>query len=120
LAYGPNSNVGIALGERSGGLIDIDWDWPEASKVADFVLGHLPSFGRATSPNSHHFAKGKLEKNIRFQIPPSAQDLFDTDKATVLELRGDKLQTMVPPSVHPNGELLRWNADPRSIPQMDE
>ena len=72
------------------------------------MLGHLPSFGRATSQNSHRFAKGKVRKNLRFQIPTTAQDLFDTDKATVLELRGDKLQPMVPPSVHPNGELLRW------------
>ena len=31
MAYGPASNVGIALGERSGGLIDLDFDWPEAS-----------------------------------------------------------------------------------------
>lgn len=119
MAYGPASNVGIALGERSGGLIDLDFDWPEASKVADVVLGHLPSFGRATSQNSHRFATGKLRKNLRFQIPATAQDVFDTDKATVLELRGDKLQTMVPPSIHPNGERLRWNEDPRSIAEAD-
>jgi hypothetical protein len=118
-AYGPGSNVGIALGERSSGLIDLDFDWAEASNVANVVLGHLPSFGRATSQNSHRFAKGELRKNIRFQIPATAQNLFDTDKATVLELRGDKLQTMVPPSVHPNGELLRWNDDPRRIAETD-
>lgn len=119
LAYGPRSNVGIALGERSAGLIDLDFDWPEASRVANIVLAHLPSFGRATSPNSHRFAKGVLRKNIRFQIPANAQDLFDTDKATVLELRGDGLQTMVPPSIHPNEELLRWNDDPRRITDAD-
>lgn len=118
-AYSGVSNIGIALGSRSNGLLDIDFDWPEAAHIANLVLAHLPSFGRKGSPNSHRFAKGRLGKNTRFQIPAAAQNLFDTDKATVLELRGDGLQTMVPPSVHPNGELLRWNDDPRHIPEAD-
>lgn len=118
-AYGAVSNVGIALGERSRGLIDLDFDWPEAARIADLVLHRLPSFGRPGSPNSHRFAKGTVRKNIRYQIPSSAKNLFDADKDTVLELRGDGLQTMVPPSVHPNGELLRWNDDPRGVPDED-
>lgn len=118
-AYSGVSNIGIALGSRSNGLLDIDFDWPEAARIANLVLAHLPSFGRKGSPNSHRFAKGRLEKNTRFQIPAAVQNLFDTDKATVLELRGDGLQTMVPPSVHPNEELLRWNDDPRRIPEAD-
>jgi hypothetical protein len=118
-AYEPASNVGIALGERSGGLIDIDNDWPEAALISNLLFARYPSFGRATSQNSHRFVRGSLRKNVPFQIPASAQGLFDTDKATVLELRGDKLQTMVPPSVHPNGERLRWHDDPRNIPEAD-
>jgi hypothetical protein len=118
-AYSGVSNIGIALGSRSNGLLDFDFDWPEAARIANLVLVHLPSFGRIGSPNSHRFAKGSLGKNTRFQIPAAAQNLFDTDKATVLELRGDGLQTMVPPSVHPNEELLRWNDDPRRIPEAD-
>ncbi|MGH6763015.1 MAG: bifunctional DNA primase/polymerase [Phyllobacterium sp.] len=118
-AYGTASNVGIALGERSGGLIDIDNDWPEAALVCNFVFDLYPSFGRATSQNSHRFVRGTLPKNIRFEIPADARELFGADKGTVLELRGNKLQTMVPPSVHPNGELLRWHDDPRHIPKAD-
>lgn len=119
LAFGQESNVGIALGERSGGLIDIDNDWPEANSISNLVFASYPSFGRRTSPNSHRFVKSALRKNVSFQIPASAQGLFNTDKATVLELRGNKLQTMVPPSVHPNGERLRWHNDPGDIPEVD-
>jgi hypothetical protein len=55
-----------------------------------------------------------------FDLPADVAWLQDDNgKATVLELRGDKLQTMVPPSVHPNGELLRWNDDPRRIAETD-
>jgi len=119
LAFGQESNVGIALGERSNGLIDIDNDWPEANLISNLVFASYPSFGRETSPNSHRFVRAVLRKNLPFQIPASAQGLFNTDKATVLELRGNKLQTMVPPSVHPNGERLRWHNDPRTIPDVD-
>jgi len=118
-AYEPTSNVGIALGERSGGLIDIDNDWPEASLVSNLVFASYPSFGRATSQNSHRMVRGRLQKNRPFQIPADARDLFGADKDMVLELRGEKLQTMVPPSVHPNGERLRWHNDPRHIPEVD-
>lgn len=118
-AFGAASNVGIALGERSGGLIDIDNDWPEAALISNFMFERYPSFGRTTSQNSHRFVRGRLQKNVRFEIPSGAAELFGVDKSTVLELRGNKLQTMVPPSVHPNGERLRWHDDPRHIPEVD-
>ncbi|TVR12263.1 MAG: hypothetical protein EA385_00040, partial [Salinarimonadaceae bacterium] len=118
-AFGTKSNVGIALGERSGGLIDIDNDWPEAALISNIVFACYPSFGRATSLNSHRFVRSRLRKNVKYQIPADATGLFGADKDTVLELRGDKLQTMVPPSVHPNGERLRWHDDPRNIPEVD-
>lgn len=117
--FGAVSNVGIALGSRSGGLIDFDFDWPEAARIADLVLADLPSFGRASSIGSHRFAIGLLPKNTQFKIPPAAADLFDADRMTVMELRGNGLQTMVPPSVHPNGELVRWHNDPRAIPGVE-
>lgn len=118
-AFGPVSNVGIALGERSSGLIDIDNDWREAALIGNLVFARYPSFGRATSQNSHRLVRGTLRKNTPYQIPAVAEGLFGTDKATVLELRGNKLQTMVPPSVHPNGEHLRWHDDPRMMPEVD-
>ncbi|WP_196260226.1 bifunctional DNA primase/polymerase [Pelagibacterium limicola] len=118
-AYGAVSNVGIALGERSSGLIDIDNDWSEAALVGKLVFSAYPSFGRATSQNSHRFVRGVLPKNRQYKIPPDMSDVFGADKDTVLELRGNKMQTMVPPSVHPNGELLRWHDDPRNIPEVE-
>lgn len=118
-AFSPVSNIGIALGERSGGLIDVDFDWPEAAWIGREVLGDLPSFGRAGSPSSHRLAIGRLRKNAHFQIPPSAAGLISSDRMMVLELRGNGLQTMVPPSVHPSGELVRWHDDPAAVPVVD-
>jgi hypothetical protein len=53
--FGVTNNVGIALGERSGGLVDLDFDWPEANRIAEIVCPDLPSFGRATSPPNHRY-----------------------------------------------------------------
>lgn len=117
--FGATYNVGIALGERSGQLVDLDFDWPEAALVADVVFADLPSFGRATSRNSHRLAKCNLPKNRQFKIPPSASEVVSADRAVVLELRGSGLQTMVPPSVHPNGETVRWHDDPRGLPDLE-
>jgi hypothetical protein len=117
--FGVTNNLGIALGERSGGLVDLDFDWSEAARVAEFVCPDLPSFGRATSPRSHRFARCRLTRNRQYKIPPDAAHLFSADRAVVMELRGDGLQTMAPPSVHPNGETVLWHDDPRGTPEVD-
>ena len=82
--FGATNNVGIALGERSGGLVDLDYDWPEAARIAETVCPDLPSFGRATSSRSHRFARCKLPKNRQYKIPPGAAHLFDADRSVVL------------------------------------
>ncbi len=117
--FGATYNVGIALGERSSQLVDLDFDWPEAALVANVAFSDLPSFGRATSKNSHRVAKCNLPKNRQFKIPPSASEVVSAERAVVLELRGNGLQTMVPPSVHPNGETVLWHDDPRSMPDLE-
>lgn len=118
--FSPVGNVGLALGERSGGLIDVDCDWPEAAQIGRELLGDLPSFGREGSPFSHRLALGKLRKGvIHFQIPKAAQQLFGADRLMVLELRGDGHQTMVPPSLHPSGERVRWHNAPNATPEID-
>lgn len=49
-AFSGNANIGIALGPRSGGLIDIDFDCPEAADFGGILLPDFPVFGRASSP----------------------------------------------------------------------
>lgn len=118
--FSPVGNVGLALGERSGGLIDIDFDWPQAAQIGRELLSDLPSFGREGSLFSHRLARGKLRKGvIHFLIPKAAQQLFDADRLMILELRGDGHQTMVPPSLHPSGERVRWHNAPDTTPEID-
>lgn len=103
-------NVGLLLGEPSGGLIDVDLDAPEAGELADLFLPHTDLVhGRTSSPRSHRwYMVDPIPKTKKFADP--------TDRASLVEIRSTGGQTIVPPSLHPSGERLRWASDPWAEP----
>lgn len=113
-------NVGLALGERSGNLIDVDLAWVEASLVSMDTMEDLPPFGRRSVRFSHRLAIGQLPNwTVRFKIPAAAAHLFNSKSLTVLALRGNRHLTMVPPSIHPSGERLQWEFGLDEVPKVD-
>ena len=94
-------NVGLLLGEPSRGLVDVDLDCSQAIAMAE---AWMPStqlvHGRAGKPHSHRWY-------VCDPIPESKR-FCDVDGAVLIELRSNRHQTLVPPSVHPSGEVLRW------------
>lgn len=113
-------NVGIALGQRSNNLVDIDFDCPEAAYLAKTVLGHLPSFGRHSSPHSHRVTYAKLERRkVEFKMPENIAHRLSAPRAMLLEIRGDGHQSMFPPSLHPSGERVTWHDSLENIPSSD-
>jgi hypothetical protein len=104
--FSGDSNIGIILGEASGGLVDLDLDCREAIELAAKVLPATAAvFGRASKPRSHHeYRVVGRAPTIKFSDPITGTSL--------LELRGDGgLQTVFPGSVHPSGELIEWAED---------
>jgi hypothetical protein len=99
-------NIGIILGEASGGLIDIDLDCHEA---IDFAPKFLPKtdakFGRRSKPSSHWLYRAPgIAPSLTFRDPITG--------GTLVELRGDGgRQTVFPPSIHPSRERIEWVAD---------
>jgi hypothetical protein len=109
-----NLNLGLRLGADGGGLVDYDLDWPEARQLADLLLFNLPKFGRATARGSHRLVRCKAVKSKKFDIPEmkGMAGLPEEHAICVLEVRAaPNSQTMVPPSVHPNGEAVEWERD---------
>src|SRR5262249_33437497 len=121
-------NVGLLLGEPSGGLIDADLDCPDARAAAVVLLPETGMvWGRQSAPDSHY--------GYVVQDPPSkASDKFDdplrSGKGTRLaELRSTGGQTVVVPSVypadpedgHPSAEPCVWSAggDPSPVVLAD-
>lgn len=106
----PECNVGIVCGKPSGGLlvVDVDND-PDAGKFGAENLatweeeyGELPATCYATTGNggTHYLyrtsSKAKTLRNGTFNI----------------DLRGDGGYIVAPPSVHPNGNVYRWEVSP--------
>lgn len=108
-----NLNLGFRLGADGGGLVDFDLDWPEARRVGAKLLYAFPQFGRSGAPGSHYlFLCPGFDRVQKFDIPElkGQPNLPDEHATCVLEVRG-KGHTMAPPSVHPNGEAVKWERD---------
>ncbi len=111
--FADQSNIGIRLGEISGYLTDIDLDCPEAVGVAKFFFKDSSSFGRKGAGITHYMFKCAGSKTLKFTDPKNGE--------TILEIRSDGAQTVVPPSVHTSGELIEWHneIDPQEIEWED-
>jgi hypothetical protein len=102
-----SQNIGVLLGDKFGSA-DVDCDCREAITAARELLPETGLiFGRQSKPFSHFFYRSD---------PPTCTARFidPLDQSTLVELRGlslDRsigLQTVVPPSVHETGELVRF------------
>jgi P4 family phage/plasmid primase-like protien len=103
-------NIGLLLGEPSGGLVDVDLDCDEAVDLAGQYLPATPAIsGRPSRPGSH-----------RWYICQGAATVQHRDPRTgtmIAELRSTGAQTVVGPSLHPDGE--RYNpleGEPAAVP----
>lgn len=105
-------NVGLCLGAASGGLTDVDLDCEEAVALAPRLLPPTSMIsGRAGNPRSHWFYLSDLHESEE----GASIQYRDLDGAVICELRtgggGAAALTVVPPSVHPSGELIEWSDD---------
>lgn len=108
-----DSNIGILLGEPSGGLVDIDLDCREARKLAPIFLPSTGLIsGRKSAPKSHWWFVSDGAQTQKFQ---------DVNGSMLVELRSTGGQTIVPPSIHPSGQRIKWygNADPAVVDSKD-
>jgi archaellum biogenesis ATPase FlaH len=97
-------NIGILLGQPSDGLIDVDLDTPEAVELAGRLLPETSMIhGRPSALCSHFWYQVPIG-----ECPATAKYVDPTDRASLVELRSTGSQTIVPPSIHPSGEKLRW------------
>jgi P4 family phage/plasmid primase-like protien len=118
--FGPGGNVGIVLGDPSGGLIDVDIDDPagHAMRLAPQFLPATATFGRASKPESHWLYQCGVPAGPRESLNAPIAPLYEAHRynaqqrsVTLVEVRGTGVQTMAPGSVHPSGERVRWDRD---------
>lgn len=104
------ANLGLILGEPSGGLVDVDLDCVEARAIA---ANYLPTTqaktGRAGAPDSHWWYISTGAKTNQHRDPVTRQ--------MIVELRSTGGQTVVGPSVHPTGQHYEiLHGEPAVVP----
>ena len=101
--FNGRSNIGVLCGEPSGGLIDIDLDCDEAMALAsDYLPKTGMIHGRRTRQRSHYWFKSSIGKTKGYT---------DGEAKKIIELRSTGTQTLLPPSVHPEGDVYQWDAE---------
>jgi hypothetical protein len=126
--FAPDDNIGVQLGSKSDGLVDLDLDIPQARALSGLpcFFGHLPSFRRASQPADmpgHRLvicrdAPDKRESfDFRGTKEQSAIEPLKLAKGVVLELRVGGCQTAFPPSRLGDDELI-CDGDLVCVPEM--
>ena len=119
-AFQRPSNLGMRLGN---GIADVDLDTPEAVAAGEYLLPATPvEFGKESTPRAH---KGYQLRGGGDATYVQHVGVGDKGKRgpTLVELRADPgHQTMVPPSTHPNGELVSYagTGRPWNAPEVEE
>lgn len=101
-------NIAVKCGKPSEHRVDVDCDAVEAIKAAKLLLPHTGLIhGRPGKPDSHYWFICEGLKTTQFT------DVKDTSGKTqmLVELRSTGGYTLVPPSVHPNGDALTWSLE---------
>jgi hypothetical protein len=104
-------NVGVLVGDPSGGLGDVDLDVPLARFLADRFLPRTRAvFGRASARKAHRLYQvtgdAKTQTWEDPTVPPKAEDT----RAMLVEFRLSG-QTVFPGSTHPTGEAIAWDEE---------
>lgn len=127
-SFGASDNIGVLLGTKSNGLVDLDFDTPQARALSGLpcFFGHLPSFRRASQPVAmpgHRLVicKDAPKKKVAFAFSSAKEkacvEPLKWEKAVVLELRVDGCQTAFPPS-RLGEDRLTFNNDIEGLPEM--
>lgn len=111
---GRPQNVGIILGEPSGWVVDVDLDVPEAVDLGPRFLTPTIKSGRENIPRSHWWYRSEGARTERWK---------DVGGKTLVELRSTGCQTVVEPSIHPDGDRYLWHHEtdtPDGHPQITD
>lgn len=93
--FADGENVGGLWGDPSNGIIDVDLDCEEASEVASIFLPETFIYGRSTRPMTHYL----------YVCPRAENSKYKSDKGEmILEVRSTGSQSVLPPSIHPDGD----------------
>jgi hypothetical protein len=106
--FSTGDNVGGLWGEPSGWIVDVDLDWDEASLAAPRLFPETFVYGRRKRPGSHYlFQVTGVAGSKRYD---SGQG-DNAARSVITEIRASGSQSVLPPSIHPEGDRYEINHD---------
>ena len=101
--FSEGDNIGVKLGEPSGGILDTDIDNPKLLKIAgNFLLKTGMIFGHESNPDSHHIYKCADKWKTK---------QFAFEGKMYAEIRGSGSYTVFPDSIHEGtGEVITFSS----------
>ena len=108
--FDEGDNIGGLWGEPSGWLIDLDLDWDEAIPIAAALLPPTFTYGRGARMRSHYLYRVLDCTSSKFLIHRDASG-DPKRQEIVVEIRSTGSQSVLPPSIHPEGDRYEINDD---------
>jgi hypothetical protein len=96
-----NVNMGLLLGD----IIDVEGDTETANKILIDLIGDYPHPSYSGSKSQHH---------LFINPDPNLTRITFSD----VEFRAHKHQSVIPPSIHPDGTKYVWISDFLPVPEM--
>lgn len=91
----PQSNIGALWGRPSDHVCDIDIDSDFAKEPARRILPQTYVYGRERRPNTHYLIRIRSARTMKWKAG---------DGTMILELRATGTQSLIPGSIHPDGD----------------
>jgi putative DNA primase/helicase len=106
--FSDGDNIGIKLGDPSGGLVDVDLDSPEAIALAPLYLPTTCTFGRVGPMKTPAAVQGLEPGRARHWLYRCTGAKTWKPTRSHIEIRSTGTQTIVPGSVHETGAPIEW------------
>ena len=106
----PDSNIGIATGSISGGLVVIDLDVDENKGINGYEVLKEWQQENGELPESWQSITGRGGYHLFFRdfaVNHNRVGLYDG-----IDIRGEGGYIVAPPSIHPNGRRYEWEQEP--------
>lgn len=112
----PDSNIGIAMGEPSGGLVAIDVDEDGESGKDGMAAVRAWERGHGELPETATALTGRGGTHMLYRMR-GVKNSVNAELAVDIRSTGGYI--VAPPSIHPNGSAYAWECDPEEYPVAD-
>lgn len=113
----PGSNIALVTGLKSGNVIAIDVDMKPDQRIDGMQTVTAWQEEHGAWPETPVSITGSGGRHYLFRVPETIGNCVCAELG--VDIRGDRGCVVLPPSVHPNGNVYSWETSPGDCPIAD-